>query len=480
EENRVPEEKQFLSYLDTYCKHLEGDHAVDLSCIIREANEQIKQANTGITGRYKCLAIDEFQDINPVQYEFVRLISEGKQIFAIGDPDQSVYGFRGSDVRLFYRAKDDLKATEVFLKKNYRTPENILDAATLMISHNGQRAKAVPEAVKTSDVPVRQFVACDSGQEAAYIADQVLNYVGGVDSMSTGQARSDYSYAFSDIAILYRTHSVAAGISRLLKLKGIPVLLSDGTSFFAEPPFDVIAFSLQLLQNSNNAIALSGIMEKLLKLNNEQKHLLLKKIIGKEVDPENFSQHESWKKWMTLYKRLSAGFEEKGLMEVMQQLLDFFLPESALTDQQQVKREMLVKLAAEFDGGPADFLQKYVLSPYTDAGRLNSGGVRLMTFHAAKGLEFPVVFIAGAEEGITPLDRKDTDLEEERRLFYVAMTRAKDELQIVSSEKRTVYGQEKEMSFSRFLNEFDPEYLQRVDFDTVKKAKPAEQQLKLF
>ena len=104
-----------------------------------------------------------------------------------------------------------------------------------------------------------------------------------------------------------------------------------------------------------------------------------------------------------------------------------------------------------------------------------------MTFHAAKGLEFPVVFIAGAEEGISPLNRKDTDIEEERRLFYVALTRAKDELQIVRSGKRKLYGEERKMSPSSFLNEFDEKYLQRAHFETAKKTAPTpEQQLKLF
>lgn len=264
------------------------------------------------------------------------------------------------------------------------------------------------------------------------------------------------------------------------KLKGIPILLSDGTSFFSEPPFDIIANALQLLQNKKNVIAFSGLAERLLELSTGQKQTLLRRFVENEVDMENSSQHENWKKWIALYNSLYPDFEKNRLQYTIQQLLDFFLPESVLSAQQQVKKEMLIKLAAESDDSPNDFLQKYILSPYTDAGRLNSGGVRLITFHAAKGLEFPVVFIAGAEEGISPLNRKDTDIEEERRLFYVAMTRAKDELQIIHSKKRKLYGQEKEMSPSCFLNEFDQEYLQRANFETTKKIRPAEEQLKLF
>lgn len=480
EEGRLPEETEFRSYFEVYHKHLAENNAVDLSSIILEVNELFKSGLSNIADRYKCLAVDEFQDINPVQCEFIKLISGNKQVFAIGDPNQSIYGFRGSDVKLFYGVKDDLNATEIFLRKNYRTPKNILNAGNMLVAHNQQRARVSPEATKMSDTRIKYFIAEDSKQEAAYIADQIYNYVGGVDAMSTGKVRSDYNYAFSDIAVLYRTHRVADEIARQLKLKGIPVLLSDGTSFFSEPPFDILANALQLLQNKRNVIAFSGLAERLLELTAAQKQALLKRFIENGVDMESISPSESWKRWVKLYNSLGANFEKNSFQHTVRQLLDFFLPESVLSAQEQIKKEMLIKLAAEPDVNPNDFLQKYILSPYTDTGRLNSGGVRLMTFHAVKGLEFPVVFIAGAEEGISPLDRKDTDIEEERRLFYVAMTRAKDELQIVRSQKRKLYGQEKEMLPSRFLKEFDPQYLQPVSFEIAKKIRPIEQQLKLF
>ena len=480
EENRLPDEEKYPAYFKTYNDYLAKNQAIDLSGIIWQANELLKSGSVDLINKYKCIAVDEFQDINPVQYKFVELISKNTKVFAIGDPNQSVYGFRGSDIKLFYAAKEDLNATEVFLQKNYRTPKNILNAANMLITHNQLGTKVDLEAVKTSDILIKHFTARDSKQEAAYITDQVLNYVGGVDYMSTGQTRSDYNYAFSDIAVLYRTHTVVEEIARQLKFKGIPVLLSDGSSFFSEPPFSVITYSLQLLQNPKNVIALAGLAEIILDTDDNQKQIMLREFIENEVSLENLSEHKNWKRWIILFNKLLRDFEKNSVQHAIQQLLDFFLPVSVLTEQQQIKREMLVKLAADSTETPEELLQKYVLSPYTDTGRLDSGGVRLMTFHAVKGLEFPVVFIAGAEEGISPLDRKNTDIEEERRLFYVAMTRAKDELQIIYSGKRNLYGSEKEMSPSRFLKEFDTKYLNRVDFETIKKTKPAEQQLKLF
>jgi uncharacterized protein (TIGR00375 family) len=480
EKNRMHCGDEYRLCFETYHKYLAENHGVDISSLITQTKQLLLTASCNITDRYKCIAVDEFQDINPAQYEFIRLISENKQLFAIGDPNQSIYGFRGSDINLFYRAKDDLKTTGFFLKKNYRNPQCILDASNELISNNQQRAAARLEATKTSNILIKQFTAENSKEEAAYIADQVLNYVGGVDSLSTGRTRSDYNYAFSDIAVLYRTHSIADEISRQLIIKGIPLLLSDGTSFFSEPPFDVIANALQLLQNKKNMVALSGLTERLLELDAGKKLALLKKIVENEIDLDDFQQHEKWGKWVTLYKRLCLEWNKKAIQYIVEQLLDFFVPEQTLTEQQQVKKEMIIKLAGEFNENPGDFLQKYILSPYTDASRLKSGGVRLMTFHAAKGLEFPVVFIAGADEGITPLGRNDTDLEEERRLFYVAMSRARDELQIVRSRKRKQYGSEKDMAPSRFLNEFDPQYSRQVEFNITKKEQARAQQLKLF
>ena len=480
ERNQPLNDDEIRTCFDIYQAYLAKNHAIDLSSIIRQINEHLRTIPDQVTGSYKCIAVDEFQDINPVQYEFVKLLANDKKVFVIGDPNQSIYGFRGSDIELFFRIKDDLETADIILRKNYRTPPNILNAAYTLVAHNHMRTTSPLEAVKTSHVMVKCFVAEDSKQEASYIADQVLNYVGGVDSMSTGKARSEYNYAFSDIAILYRTHQVANEIAARLRLNGIPVLLSDGTSFFSEPPFNVVSSALQWLQNSTNVVVLSELVDALLNVNDKQKQTLLNEFVAGKIAPENFSQQDNWKNWDTLYHELHAVFNESSLQYIMEKLLDFFLPLSGLTDQEQIKRETLLKLAADFNEEPADFLQKHILSPYTDTGRLNSGGVRLMTFHAAKGLEFPVVFIAGAEEGISPLDRENTDVEEERRLFYVAMTRAKDELQIVRSEKRRLYGSEKEMIASRFIGEIGAQHIQQTIFESRKRIKPDEKQLSLF
>ncbi len=146
------------------------------------------------------------------------------------------------------------------------------------------------------------------------------------------------------------------------------------------------------------------------------------------------------------------------MKETVVMLCSEFLPDDLLTESQLLKKETLLELAGESKQGLEQFLEQIQLNPYTDAGRLQAEGVHLLTFHAAKGLEFPVVFIAAAEEEITPLLREGADMEEERRLFYVAMTRAEDELQITYTKERSRYGEVREMEPSRFISEIPAQF----------------------
>ncbi|MBB3186559.1 UvrD-helicase domain-containing protein [Microbacter margulisiae] len=321
-----PDQKEFSTHFETYHQFLRDNHAVDLSAIIWQANNELKNSQKSFTQKYKCLAVDEFQDSNPVQYEFVRLLASGKHVFTIGDPNQSIYGFRGSDIRLFYKAETDLQATRIMLQKNYRTPPSILKAADEVIRHNSLAGETHAEAVKTSDVEIKQYVAGNATEEANYIATQILNYVGGVDALSTGQLLSDYDYAFSDIAVLYRTHRIGSQIIHQLKAKGIPVLLSDGSSFLSETPFDLVANALQLLQNEHNMVALSRLIDHLLSITKEQKQFILKSMMERSIDFEHLSDDQRWREWILLYRQLSSGFETSNPGTVLEPLLDFFLP----------------------------------------------------------------------------------------------------------------------------------------------------------
>jgi len=469
----------FRQQLDAYHAYLDEHKAVDLSAIIAQTNALLKNNVDAVAGNYQCLAVDEFQDINPVQYDFVKLLAAGKRIFAIGDPNQSIYGFRGSDMKLFFRAKDDFGAEEIFLKKNYRTPLPILNAATMLIQKNEYRANVTPEATKLSGSRAGIFAAKDEKLEAKFIAEKVLHYIGGTDTATTGQALSDYNYAFSDIAVLFRSHNIGREIARTLRNYGIPVVVSDGTSFFLEPPFNTIAAAMQLLENPHNIVALSELLITVARLPEKQIPGLLRRYIDEIVTLEEMTSSGNWKEWMKRYTILQPAFETAGTGVLLQQLCDFLLP-TELDESEQLKREILLQSAKEWTETPVDFLRRQILSPYTDAARYKNAGVRLMTFHASKGMEFPVVFIAGAEEGVAPVNREDADIEEERRLFYVAVTRAKEMLHITHAGTRTVFGKEKEMQVSRFVGEIDEKLFEKDEPGAKKKQKPTDQQLSLF
>ncbi|MDD3078953.1 MAG: UvrD-helicase domain-containing protein [Paludibacter sp.] len=472
--------QDFLFRFDVYHSFLENHHAVDLSSMIWQANILLSSTTNEITTKYKCITVDEFQDINPVQYKFIKLISKDKRFFAIGDPNQSIYGFRGSDINLFFKAKDDFNSAEIFLKKNYRTPVKIMEAANMLIAKNELKAQYQPEATKTDEVLIQNFDAGDEKQEAKYIAEKILYYIGGTDATTTGQTLSDYNYAFSDITVLYRTHLVGNEIARTLKQYGIPVVLSDGTSFLSTPPLDKLTYALQLLENKDNVIALSGLLALIGDIPEKQMPVLINQYMENKIGAEHLSSSSQWQKWISLYHELSPVFDNLKTGDILQQLADLLIPVSDMEEQDVYKREILLKSAINWTDTPKDFLRKQILSPYTDAARDKSTGVRLMTFHASKGLEFPVVFIAGAEEGISPTNRPDTDMEEERRLFYVAMTRTKEILHISHAEKRTIFGKEQKMQVSRFMEEIDKSLLTDSKPELSKKAKIQDQQLRLF
>lgn len=465
-------------YVRRYRNYLKEQGAVDLSDLIQQVvegwREDARWLNR-ISKRYKAIAVDEFQDINPIQYELIRLLGKGitQNILVIGDPDQSIYGFRGSDPSLFFRFAREFKAEEIALKQNYRSTGAILEAAGSVILQNKLHSSVELISNKKSGSPVRIYRVDNPFKEAGYILDQIEQFVGGIDSLATAAyTDSQYSYGFEDIAVLFRTKAVGETLFKSFIKAGIPVHFGDGTAFLSEPPFTIIANWLRLWLNPGNPIALSDLLAETYGWSEAQITALLTKPDKQTVslfgsDPlENIAGalREDIQDMYSIHSQLPEKYASGGMKDVVETICDHYLPEDLLSDSQRLKKETLLELAGESGGkaeepemGAERFLEKMQLNPYTDAGRLKTEGVHLLTFHASKGLEFPVVFIAAAEEEITPLLREGTDMEEERRLFYVAMTRAKDELQITCCKKRSRYGEIRTMEPSRFISEIPEE-----------------------
>lgn len=467
--------KEVESKIKKYRKYCNEKGGIDLSGLIRLLVERLEEKPKllkRIRDRYRVLAVDEFQDINPIQYSLITLLGKEQTILAIGDADQSIYGFRGSDVNLFFDFIDNFDAKEISLKRNYRSSKKIIDGSSNIIGNNklNSRLKSFPD--KNSEGSIHAYEAENPFKEADFILDQINKYVGGTESLTSGEhTDSEYRYGFGDIAILFRTHSVGEAICKSILKAGIPVHYGDGSAFLSEAPFTIVSHLLNLYLKPNDLIVFSDILGENYDWNQAQIQSLMNELNSKGetlfgsifqlfVSEDLQNDLEDLE---SIYRSISKSLESNEIAEAVEKICDHYLPDDKLSDSESLKKETLIKLAEESKNGAEDFLGQMQLNPYTDAGRLKSNSIHLLTFHAAKGLEFPVVFIAGAEEGITPLDRDDIDLEEERRLFYVAMTRAEDELQITSSKERVIYGEKVQREPSRFISEIGDSLITKVE-----------------
>lgn len=477
---------------ETYREYVRKQKAIDLSDIIgqlvslwKRDLEMLEKQRSAI----RSIAVDEFQDINSLQYEFLTLLGKNKNLLAIGDPDQAIYGFRGSDVKLFFRFADDFQPKEINLTKNYRSFPLVLQAAGQLITHNTLRSKLYLEPTRTGKQKIKLFRGESPREEARFIAGEIEKKVGGFNLLSGGTEYNEGDYAFSDIAVLYRTHQIGRELLLHFKESSIPVIPGDGTAFLSSEPFTLIANILKLFLHPEDRIALEGLLNQLpgweqadvrnclsLMHENETKWMEI------SVPPVNTAAVESFTAWKSFYTQLPDRLEKEGVAGAIKDIFNRYLPDSRLTEEQLLKKDVILTLAEETGDDIKKFLNDATLNIYTDTGRQHAHGIHLLTFHAAKGLEFPVVFVAGAEDGITPSGRKDADPEEERRLFYVAMTRACDQLYITHSAKRFQYGKEEKQERSRFIQEFSHDLIEvvRPVESKQKKMSGDENQLSIF
>lgn len=490
-----PAENHLTEHVQKYRNHLWQQGIVDISDLIHRTVEELN-ADTDwlrmLRQRYKTIAIDELQDINPIQYELVKLLGKNRNLLAIGDADQAIYGFRGADVSLFFDFPDEFNAREIALDQNYRSTDIILKAATSLIQHNKHHSGVELHANHKYRAPIKLFEAANPFKEADYILDEIENYIGGTQSLTTGaHTDSQYSYGYGDIAVLFRSNAVGEALFKSFLKSGIPVQFGDGSAFLSEPPFTMVAHMLRLTRKPDDQVVLSDLLEEAYGWSRAQISSLLQTLNKTQTPlfgPEQLvSVDDSLKQDLIdlrkIYQDITDSVESGKISDAVKIICDHFIGDDLLNEPQKLKKETLVEIAEESNGNVGQFLEQMQLNPYTDAGRLTKQAVRLLTFHAAKGLEFPVVFIVAAEEGISPVLRKETDIEEERRLFYVAMTRARDELQITYTTERVRYGEKEPMDVSRFVNEIPAGLIEVKSAGEGKspdKQKAGSEQLKLF
>lgn len=380
-----------------------------LECLESEQKNEFRKQH------FFYLLVDEFQDINPVQYRLIQAwCSGGKELFLIGDPDQSIYGFRGSKSNCFEHLSSDFGAISTLrLKPNYRSTPEILAAALPLISHN-PGASREQEPMLPHGGPVRVVTAGTGLSEAIYIAKEIGHMVGGIDMLDAHTHASDITNiprSFDDIAILYRTNHQARLLEQCLRKEGIPYVVSGREDYLDNP-------------------AVKGTV------------CFFRAVLGGGTE-------NTWPETVTLCRRLiaptldcdslKAGFSERLKREKPWKILGDWITCLNLSDSKPMETFLCMSY---FHKSMEDMLNTITFGQGNDMTRSGqescpSNAVTLMTFHASKGLEFPVVFLYGLKQGLMPLKSGSgpVDWEEERRLLYVAMTRAKEELILTTSEE---------------------------------------------
>ncbi len=416
------QEKAFLVYTE-YEKFLTNSHALDFDDLLIKSVQllsQKKELRDKWQKRLRYVFVDEWQDTNKVQYQLTKLlVGDEGNITAVGDASQSIYSWRGADYKNINYIKDDYKNLKVInLEQNYRSTSNILDAANAVISKNTSHPILDLWTENSGGERIKLYKAETGLLESSFIAQKIQSIV-----------RTGYTY--NDIAILYRTNAQSRVIEEALLHSGIPYVLVGGTRFYDRTEVKDVLSYLRLLTNKDDRVSAMRVEK-----------------IGKKRQ-EKFEAY-----------RAATDIDTKTTLE----LLDAVLKETAyiekyarISEDNQTRLDNIKELrsvASEFPALP-DFLENVALVEAQEEARgQSSTGVTLMTLHAAKGLEFPVVFLVGLEEGLFPHSRALWDtaqLEEERRLAYVGITRAKEVLYLTYADRRIYFGQRTSNPPSRFL-----------------------------
>lgn len=429
--------------------------------------------------RFRYIMIDEYQDTDNSQYLLVKMLADKyRNLAVVGDDDQSIYRFRGANVENILGFEEDYpEARKIVLDRNYRSTENILNAANAVIANNSHRMEKKLWSDKGDGEKLTAYTAQDEKDEGRFIAREIIK-------------RKKSGGRFSDCAVLYRTNAQSRAIETELMSANIPYKVLSGLRFYDRKEIkDIIAY-LRLIHNPNDDMSLIRVI-------NEPKRKIGATSVAKLniIALENdISMFEAARRADEFPELKSAAAKMKGFVKLIDELAQMKedTPVSELLSETEKRSgyiEMLVnentvesrtrlenlgefmtvakdfEANEDYEGKLSEFLENVTLASSTDELSEEDDAAVLMTIHSAKGLEFPVVFIAGMEERIFPSMRSVSDpesLSEERRLCYVAMTRAKEKLYITKTEKRFMYGKTEHSMESRFWGEIPGAYKEEI------------------
>ena len=483
--------EQTAKIYELYQSKLRANNALDFDDLLMLTVELLSR-NDEIRAKYQnkfhYILVDEYQDTNGAQYAITKLLAEGhRNICVVGDADQSIYGWRGADMRNILNFERDYpEATVILLEQNYRSTKNILAAANAVIGNNLTHKKKELWTDNPKGDPIIIYEGGTEKNEASYIVSEVE------------RLHTMFHVKYGDVAVLYRTNAQSRNIEEAFYAAGIPYAMVGSVRFYDRREIkDIIAY-LRVICNPRDTLSLLRII-------NVPKRGLGQTSLGRMMETAA-EYHMSLFELITdtqllhtipkLSAKVKMALEDfaaliftfmgqigmRPLHEIVEDMIEESGYASALeNDAKEDNRDRLenlrefVSVAKNFEDGAADgenglenFLAQISLISDVDETVQTDGSVTLMTFHAAKGLEFPTVFMAGMEEGLFPHSRTlldDTEIEEERRTCYVGITRAERRLYLTYARQRTIYGRTETSRPSRFLTEIPEELIERKEAD---------------
>ncbi len=461
-----------------YERELRKNNALDFDDLLLVA-VKLLQSNAAVLDKYshrfRYVMIDEYQDTNHAQYLLAKLLaSHWKNIAVVGDADQSIYAWRGADIQnILDFEKDYPNCTSIKLEQNYRSTKIILDAANAVIDNNEGRPEKNLWTDKTEGAKIQHFTAQSEHEEAAFIGDTIA------------KKHDIHDVPYGDMAILYRTNAQSRVLEEALIKRALPYTMVGGTKFYDRKEIkDVLAY-LRVLYNPFDDLSLLRIINvpkrsigattvaKLQDYAREKGTSLFMTLTQLHlIDSIKGKTKEKLEEFGILIFTLVSEMENRTVLDILESILDrtgyLAQLEESTDPQDQARAENigeLLSVAKDFqDTNPSgtveDFLEQVALVNDVDSFEQEESKVTLMTLHAAKGLEFPIVFLCGLEEGLFPHSRtlmNPEEIEEERRLAYVGITRAEKELYISNATTRTVFGRTSSYLPSRFIDEIPEE-----------------------
>lgn len=466
---------------DEYDRRMKKNNALDFDDLlfITTSLLSLPSVRKRWQDRFHYILIDEYQDTNHAQYLMAKYIAGPRQnICAVGDADQSIYSWRGADLRnILEFQKDYPKASIIKMEQNYRSTKVILQAANAVIQNNVNRPSKRLWTENKKGPLIQNFRADDEHEEADFIVRQMM------------RAHREEGRPYGDMAVLYRMNAQSRVLEECLVKRGIAYTMVGSIKFYDRSEIrDMLAY-LKLINNFRDDVSFLRIInmprrgigattvERLQDFAKKKDLSLFEAVMAvNETDLSGAAKTKLMKFSAMIFNFLNAS-TEGGVFKLIKEIMDetgYLQQLQEKGDPQAEAREEnlgeLLSVATEFEtenpeGGVQEFLEKVALVNDVDTYEEKEDRVTLMTMHSAKGLEFPVVFVAGMDEGIFPGARSlldETEMEEERRLCYVAITRAKEELFLCGSSIRTMYGQLSAYGPSRFLKEIPEDLMHRV------------------